>query len=97
MVVIHGLNLAVEGDQTAEIGVFFTPLAGGGPAGGSAVHIPAGKFSPNTAGQVQFVLPAAVSPGEWTVRLATQTAGGRKDVFTKTVRSYTYATPVQVL
>ncbi|MDR3276721.1 MAG: DUF4469 domain-containing protein, partial [Treponema sp.] len=99
MVVIHGLNVAVEGDQTADIGVFFTPLAGGpagGTGGGSAIHIPAGKFSPNTPGQVQFALPAAVTPGEWTVRLATQTTG-RKGQFVKEARSFTYATPVQVL
>jgi uncharacterized Zn-binding protein involved in type VI secretion len=92
MVVINGLNIAVEGDKTAEIGVFFTPVSGG-----ADVHIPAGKFAPNTASHVQFVLPAAVSAGEWTVRLATQTSGRSKSQTTKDVRSSTYEVPVQVV
>jgi hypothetical protein len=100
MVAIHGLNVAVEGDRLGEIGVFFTPTASGpagGSAGGPAIHIPAGKFSPNTAGHVQFALPAAVTPGEWTVRLATQTSGTNKGRFTKDVRSCSYPKPVQVV
>jgi hypothetical protein len=92
MVVINGLNVAIEGEKTDEIGVFFTPTSGG-----ASVHVPAGKFSPNTASRVQFVLPAGVTAGEWTVRLATQTSSGNKAHIIKDVRSSTYETPVQVV
>jgi hypothetical protein len=83
MVAINGLNIAIAGD-TPDVGVFFTPTSGG-----ADVHIAAGKFSPNTPCHVQFILPAAVSVGAWTVRLATRTS--------RDVRSYTYETPVQVV
>jgi hypothetical protein len=92
MVVINGLNIAIESDKTDEIGVFFSLAAGNG-----SIHIPAGKFSPNTASRVQFVLPAAVTAGEWTVRLATQTSGHKKNQFVKEVRSSTYEVPVQII
>jgi hypothetical protein len=92
MVMIRGLNISIEGERTADIGVFLTPVGGG-----AVVHIAAGKFAPNTPGKVQFVLPPEVTPGEWMVRLATQTSGGKKLRFTKEVRSYTYGMPVQIL
>ena len=90
MVLIKGLNITVLGDQMDKIGVFFTPVGGG-----ARVHISAGKFSPNTPSSVQFVLPAAVTAGEWMVKLATQ-ATKNKDVFAKEVRASVYATPVLV-
>jgi hypothetical protein len=94
MVVINGLNVAIEGDKPDEIGVFFTDSAGGGSA--TEVHIPARKCSPNTPSMVQFVLPPEVTRGVWTVRLATQTSGA-KGRFVKEVRSFTYASPVAVM
>ena len=90
MALIKGLNISVQGDLSDQIGVFFTPAGGG-----AAVHIPAGKFSPNTPSSVQFVLPAAVTAGEWMVKLATQ-ATGHKEVFTKEVREGFYPVPVLV-
>jgi hypothetical protein len=44
---------------------------------------------------VQFVLPAAVTAGEWMVKLATQ-ATKNKEVFAKEVRESVYPTPVLV-
>jgi hypothetical protein len=44
---------------------------------------------------VQFVLPAAVTAGEWMVKLATQ-ATKNKEVFTKEVRESVYPYPVTV-
>jgi hypothetical protein len=92
MVVINGLNVVIVGDKPDEIGVFFTPATGG-----ASVYIPAGKFAPNSANHVQFVLPAAVTAGEWTVRLATQALGGNKSHIIKDARSSTYDVPVQVV
>jgi hypothetical protein len=95
MVVINGLNVAIEGDKPDEIGVFFTDAAA--PAGTAPeIHIPAVKCSPNTASHVQFVLPPEVTRGVWTVRLATQTSG-KKGAFVKEPRSFTYALPVAVM
>jgi hypothetical protein len=95
MVVIKGLNVAVEGDKPEEIGVFLSDASA--PAGSAPeIHIPAGKCSPNTASHVQFVLPPAITAGLWTVRLATQMTSA-KGRFTKEARSFTYASPVTVL
>ena len=67
MVLIQGLRIAVRGELTDEIGVYFTRADGG-----VTVRIPAEELSPNTPTKLQFVLPAAVTPGEWTVAVATQ-------------------------
>ncbi|MHC6202185.1 DUF4469 domain-containing protein, partial [Breznakiellaceae bacterium SP9] len=73
-----------------KIGVFFSPVGGG-----AAVHIPAGKFSPNMPTAVQFIVPAEVSAGEWMLTLATQMTA-HKEVFTKEVREDNYVLPVLV-
>jgi hypothetical protein len=91
MALVQGLRLAVKGDREDEIGVFFTPAAGG-----ETIRIPASQLSPNTAGKLQFALPAAVTAGEWTVAVATQTTGAA-GVFTKEVRTFEYPNVVTVL
>ncbi|MDR1400182.1 MAG: DUF4469 domain-containing protein [Treponema sp.] len=90
MVEIHGLNIAVMGDKANEIGIFFTSADET-----QTIHIPANKCKPNRAGLVQFVAPLSLSPGQWSVRLATQTTG-RKGVYTQEVREDTYAKPITV-
>jgi hypothetical protein len=90
MVEIRGLNIAVQGNKTDEIGVFFTSSDET-----ETVHVRANKCKPNTASLVQFVAPATLTPGQWTVRLATQTTG-RKSLYTQEVREDTYAKPITV-
>jgi hypothetical protein len=90
MVEIRGLNIGVYGDKTAEIGVFFTS-----EDETKTVHIPAGKCKPNTASLVQFVAPPTLTPGQWTVKLATQITG-KKGVYTQEVREDIYTKPITV-
>ena len=90
MALIQGMRLAVRGDKPGEIGVFFTPAGGG-----TAVFIPAEQLSPNTPGKLQFVLPAAVTPGEWNVAVATQNTG-TADKYTKEVRRNEYPNIITV-
>ena len=91
MALVQGARLAVKGEREDETGVFFTPVGGGG----EPVCIPAAQLSPNTAGKLQFALPAAVTAGEWTVAVATQ-ATGAAGTFTKEVRRYEYQNIITV-
>jgi len=91
MAEIRGLNVMIAGDRPDLIGVFFTPAYGG-----DTIHVPYSKFSPNTAGHIQFVLPAGITAGFWTVKLVTQTDNHRGK-WTQTVREDTYGTQVEVL
>jgi hypothetical protein len=91
MALIQGMRLAVRGDRTDEIGVCFTPVDGS-----AEVRIPAGQLSPNTPTKLQFVLPADVKPGEWRVKVATQSASNSR-IFTKDVREYEYPNIVTVV
>jgi hypothetical protein len=90
MVEIRGLNVAVQGDKVDQIGVFFIS-----PDETQTVRIPANKCKPNTAGLVQFVTPPTLTPGQWTLKLATQTTG-KKGVYTQEVREDVYAKPITV-
>jgi hypothetical protein len=90
MALIQGMRLAVRGDQTDDIGVYFTDAAD------TEVRVPAGLISPNSMSRLQFVLPAAVTPGQWRVKVATQ-ATSSTHVFTKDVRVYEYPAVVTVL
>jgi hypothetical protein len=49
------------------------------------VRIPADLLSPNTTNKLQFTLPAGVTPGEWKVKVATQSTSNTR-IFTKDVR-----------
>jgi hypothetical protein len=83
------MRLAVRGEKTDEIGVYFTA------ADGTEVRVPADRLSPNTIGKLQFVLSASVTPGKWRVKVATQSTFTR--IFTKEVRVYEYPDIVTVL
>jgi hypothetical protein len=91
MVLIQGLRIAVRGDKTEEIGVFFTSAADG-----TVVHVAASQLVPNTPSKLQFVLPAAVVAGEWTVAAATQSTG-QSTLVSKKVRRYDYPNVINVL
>ena len=91
MVLIQGLRIAVRGELTDEIGVYFTSADGG-----TTIRIPAEELSPNMPTKLQFVLPATVTPGEWTVAVVTQTAGN-SSVFAKNVRRNDYQNIVTVV
>jgi hypothetical protein len=84
MALLQGMRLAVRGDRTDEIGVYFTSVDGS-----VSVRIPAVQLSPNTPTKLQFVLPAGVKPGEWKVKVVTQSTPSVHK-FTKDLREYEY-------
>jgi hypothetical protein len=90
MVLVQGLRIAVRGDKTEIIGVYFTP-----EEGGAEVFIAADRLSPNTPTKLQFVLPAAVTAGAWRVSVKTQSAVS--GAFTKDVRVNEYPFLVTVV
>jgi hypothetical protein len=92
MTLIQGMRIAVRGDRTDGIGVYFTPLDGKT----DAVRIPADQLSPNTPTRLQFVLPSGVTPGEWKVKVATQSLSKTR-TFTKDVREYEYPNIITVV
>jgi hypothetical protein len=91
MGLIQGLRIAVRGDSEEEIGVFFTSVADG-----TVVHVAADQLAPNTPSKLQFVLPAAVVAGEWTVAVATQSTG-QNSLSAKKVRRYDYPNVISVV
>jgi hypothetical protein len=91
MALILGMRLTVKGDRTDETGVYFTPVDGT-----ASVRIPAAQLSPNTPKKLQFMLPAGVTPGEWKVKVATQSASGTRK-FTKDIREYEYPNIITVV
>ena len=91
MVLIQGMRIAVRGDKTDEIGVFFTSLEDG-----SVVRVAPDMMSPNMPSKLQFVLPAAVVPGEWKVAVTTQGVSDSAR-HTVNVRSYEYPNIVTVV
>ena len=92
MALIEGLNIAVRGDKTDEIGVFFTSVSN--PA--VTVRITAEQIYPNTPSKLQFVLPPSITAGEWRIAVATQ-SGSKNGKFSETVRTGEYALPVTVI
>jgi len=81
MAELRGDNLVIAGPDASAVGVFFTP-----EGGGQAVHIPGADCKPNEPSTVRFVVPAAVTAGQYHVSLASRWAG-RKDKFTAEVRT----------
>ncbi|MDR2120320.1 MAG: DUF4469 domain-containing protein [Tannerella sp.] len=94
MALIQGMRLAVRGEKEKEdeIGVFFTT----NDEKATTVRIPAGQLSPNTPTKLQFVLPSGVTPGEWRVKVATQSTANTGK-YTKDVREYEYPNIVTVI
>jgi hypothetical protein len=93
MVLLQGMRLAVRGaaEKIDEIGVYFTRTDGT-----AEVRIPANQISPNMPAKLQFVLPADVYPGEWRVKVATQ-SGSKARIFTKDIREYDYPNLITVV
>lgn len=110
MVLIQGLNIALRGDDPT-VGITFTPAgsdsdspseiseAGDAPAVASApapVFISPDKVYPNTNTKLQFTLPAAVTAGQWNVKVVSQASGNSKMTL-KEPRENTYAYTVTVV
>jgi hypothetical protein len=91
MALVQGLRIAIRGEQTDDLGLFFTPADGG-----DTVHVPQSQFAPNTPTRLQFVLPPSVTPGEWRVSIATQATGSSSSL-TKDIRTYDYPEILTVL
>jgi hypothetical protein len=93
MVLLQGMRMAVRGtaEKIDEIGVFILS-----PDWTVSVHIPADQISPNMPGKLQFVLPANIGPGEWRVKVATQSVA-RNHTYTKNVREYVYPNIITVV
>lgn len=89
MAVITGNGLKVVGTDPT-VGVTLTSVDNPG----TSYFIPASKISPNTPKKLQFVLPAGVTEGAWTVKVTTQYSGSQ--FFTKEPRSFTLPRPVYV-
>ena len=71
MAVITGSGLKVVGTDPS-VGVRLTSVS----EPSTTFLIPASQISPNTPKKLQFVLPAGVTEGEWTVEVTTQFATG---------------------
>jgi hypothetical protein len=93
MVLFQGMRLAVRGtaEKIDEIGVYFTRIDGT-----AEMRIPADKISPNMPKKLQFVLPPEVYPGEWRVKVVTQSTRNAGQL-TKDVREYEYPNIVTVV
>jgi hypothetical protein len=53
-------------------------------------------LSPNAPTKLQFVLPTGVTPGQWRVKIATQSTSNTS-TFTKDVREYEYPNIITVV
>jgi hypothetical protein len=91
MVLIQGMRLTVKGQEGAVVGVRFTSLDSAGE-----VLVPPVQLSPNQPTRLQFVLPAAVTAGQWSVSVGSQ-ATTSASVFTKDVRWNEYPNPIHVI
>lgn len=89
MAVITGNGLKVVGTDPT-VGVTLTSVDNPG----TSYFIPASKISPNTPKKLQFVLPAGVTEGAWTVKVTTQYSGSQ--FFTKEPRTFTLSRPIYV-
>jgi hypothetical protein len=90
MAELRGARLTIAGPDAAAVGVFFTP-----EGGGQAVHIPGTDCKPNEPSLVRFVVPAAVTAGQYRVSLATRWSQGHGK-FTDEVRTGVYERVVTV-
>jgi hypothetical protein len=90
MAELRGDHLVIAGPDAGAVGVFFTP-----EGGGQAVHIPGADCKPNEPSTVRFVVPAAVTEGQYRVSLATRWSQGHGK-FTDEVRTSVYGRVVTV-
>jgi hypothetical protein len=91
MALVQGLRIAVRGDRTDEIGVFFKA-----EYEDVEIRVPAEHISPNMPTRLQFVLPAGIFEGNWWITVKTQSTGAAEK-FTKEVREFRYPFIVQVV
>lgn len=89
MVLLQGMRLSLKGDDPA-VGIHFVK---DGQTPEVAVFIPASKVSPNTPTKLQFILPATVTDGKWSIQVATQASGTKQ---LKEPRSFLYPSLVIV-
>ncbi|WP_455623453.1 DUF4469 domain-containing protein [Parabacteroides sp.] len=89
MALIEGMRLSLKGDD-ASVGILFKKVGGS-----ESILILPGKVSPNTPTKLQFALPAAVTAGQWTVSVTSQSSSSSKQLL-KTPRTYEYPNPVTV-
>ena len=89
MAVITGSGLKVVGSDPA-VGVTLTKA----DDPDTSYFIPASRISPNTPKKLQFILPAGVTEGAWTVKVTTQYSGSQN--LTKEPRSFTLPRPIYV-
>jgi hypothetical protein len=83
----------VVGDEerAGEVGVFFAPKAGG-----TAVRIAPERLSPNSVGELRFLMLSEVTAGEWDVSVATQ-ASTKRNQTVREVRTYTFPRTITVV
>lgn len=89
MVVLTGDGLKLVGDDPT-VGITLTSVS----EPPTSFFIPASKVSPNLPKKLQFVLPAGVTEGEWTVQVTTQYSGSAYR--TKEPRTFTLSHPITV-
>ena len=88
MAVVTGSGLKVVGTDPS-VGVRLTSVS----EPSTTFLIPASQISPNTPKKLQFVLPAGVTEGEWTVEVTTQYSSGR---LTKSPRTFKLERPILI-
>lgn len=89
MVTITGDGLKVVGTK-GTAGITLTSVAD--PS--KEFFIPASRISPNMPKKLQFVLPAGITEGQWTVKVTTQFAGGGYQ--TKEPRTFELKRPIYI-
>lgn len=89
MAVITGNRLKVTGTDP-EVGIRLTSV----DEPSKTYLIPAARIAPNNPKRLQFVLPADMAEGEWTVSVATQYSGSQYD--TKEPRTFVLLHPVYI-
>lgn len=106
MVLLQGMRLSLKGDD-ASVGITFVKAEESGgdrpeiesvdatAAVGDEVFIRPSEVYPNTPSNLQFILPAQVTAGNWNVKITTQGTGS-SNITTKEPRTYQYEKVVTV-
>lgn len=89
MAIITGDGLKVVGAK-GSVGVTLTSVADSS----KSFFIPASRISPNTSKKLQFVLPAGITEGQWTVKVTTQYSNSSYQ--TKEPRTFELKRPIYI-
>lgn len=89
MALVTGRGIAVRGTDPL-VGLTLTSVS----TPTEKVFIAPDAISPNTPSKLQFVLPAEVTEGKWTLSICTQSSSGGK--LTKEPRTFTLSEPITV-